>query len=714
VVAALLTGTVNASSTIAEPVARTGEPAAVTATEPSHTDDGRRQVAGRKRDAERVTTGLEVTIEQLSPSSLVPSEPLTVSGTVTNLDPQVWQDLQVFLVIDPTPSTTAEELDAVLASPPTSYSGDRICCNEDWYAEIGSLAPGASTSYTVSVPFSQLALDAGPSGAYTVSVHVLGERGQQGRLPGADGRARILVPFLSDQDEPVGLAVVIPLHYPLERAVDGTYTDVDDLVDSISLGGMLRNRLDLVAGAETGQATLLVDPALLDALQDISVDRFGPGVRVDPGEESQDTAEANSDAAAASEFLDRLKLAAARSDVLVEPYGQADLTAVTQRPQYRLARTVRQVGRRALAAAGITGEPVLRATEQLYPSALSKIAHNRLVLVGSDQVNGWSTTDGPRARLPNEERAPVPIAVADSSLQLGGPSPGPSDGPLQVRQRLLAEAALLSVAPTSPGLVFLPSDDWDPGPGTVGAELFESLNTSWIYSSSVLSLAARGLPTRVTPVTFELAAPPLPPSVLTAAVSLRRHAQVYSAVTGPQTPVLPYYHEATALALSTQLRDDPLTAERLALETRETIDSQLDRITVEGAEFVTLSSDTGFFPITLTNGLDHPVVVGAVIEDDEGILTVDDIEPQQLAANTSIQVTVPVQAGDVGVTRVSARLVTENGRRFGPPAAFQVRSSVVGEIIWYVLGAFGVIFVLLVVRRIVHRRRPGPEPGLAP
>jgi len=47
--------------------------------------------------------------------------------------------------------------------------------------------------------------------------------------------------------------------------------------------------------------------------------------------------------------------------------------------------------------------------------------------------------------------------------------------------------------------------------------------------------------------------------------------------------------------------------------------------------------------------------------------------------------------------------VAPNGRTFGRPATFNLRSSVVGAVIWIAFGAGGLFLVLLVVRRLGRR-----------
>jgi hypothetical protein len=457
----------------------------------------------------------------------------------------------------------------------------------------------------------------------------------------------------------------------------------------------------------------MVDPALIDALSDIAAGRAGPPVPGADGRERAEETDSTADTAdkvAAEEFLRRLELAATRSNVLVEPYGQADLTALEERPRLRLRRTVERVEERALEDFALPGESVIQPAGELVPTALDRIARRRLVLVSSDQVARWTAGDGPRGLLPDEEGGQVPVLVADAALESGGPAPGPSNGSLQLRQRMLAEAALQSVAGDPPGLLFLPSEDWDPGPGTLGAGLFDQLDTPWTYPASLPSLDGSGARARIRAANVRGAAPPLPPYVLRTTAALRRRAKIYESVTGTRDTLVPYYEQAAALALSSRLRSEPENARSLALDSRAAIDAQLDLITVEGPEFVTLSSDAGFFPITLTNGLDHPVTVGAVIADDDGLLTVVEVEPQLLEPRSQVTLTVSVEAPSVGVTTVKVRLVTESGLRFGDRAAFPLRSSMVGTVIWYAMGAVGAFILLLVVRRIGRRLRHGARP----
>ena len=129
------------------------------------------------------------------------------------------------------------------------------------------------------------------------------------------------------------------------------------------------------------------------------------------------------------------------------------------------------------------------------------------------------------------------------------------------------------------------------------------------------------------------------------------------------------------------------------------LDNQIGRVRIEAPEFVTLSSSSGRFPLTITNNLDWPIRVGVRLKANDAIKIQQD-EPIEVEPRQSTTVNVQVHAEDVGVTEVTARLTTPKGRPFGEPVTFKMRSSVVGTVIWIALGAAGAIIVLAVGRRV--------------
>ncbi|MDQ3629178.1 MAG: DUF6049 family protein [Actinomycetota bacterium] len=680
-------------------------------------------VTDREVGREPVSSGLDVTMESLSPSQLQPGSPVQVTGTITDVEGKKWTNLKVYLVLDQVPVATPEALDTVLASEPDQVSGERIV-RPGTFLELGDLEAGASLPYSLEVPFGALGLDAAPAGVYTVGIHVLADVDRV-----TAGRARTLVPLVppSTQTPPVDLTVLLPLRTPLVREPDGTYADLDGVLEQVAPGGRMHNLLGLAATAQSGQAAVLLDPALVDLLIAVVDDDFSPlegpektGAEADPDLQTPVNGVVSSaQRGNAAQFLADLRTVTSTVDLLVEPYGAADITAVRELGSRSLKRSITRMGALALQRAGLDAEPVLLPVGDLAPDLLAQLARRRSLVLGSEQVRAWNVTEGAgtwlRVGNATTRRGAAPVVVVDETLTEGGPEPGITDSLLQIRQRLLSETAVLAFVaaasddqPAAPGLVYLADAEWDPGVGLAGSDLFDGLDTSWISSASLAAQLpgaeeeGRARPANVdAPGSQDAANVSLP--VVQAARGIRRQATLVQSLVGSESRLLRWYDRAAALTVSSHQRADPAAA----VERADTVSAQLDRllgeVAVEGPEFVTLSSNSGSFPITVTNNLPRPITVGLSLNDSANALQFDPVPLETIDAGDSAQLTLEVGAPDLGVTAVSATLMAPNGRTFGTPAAFNLRGSVVGAVIWVAFGAGGLFLVLLVVRRLGRR-----------
>ena len=158
---------------------------------------------------------LQVTIDDLAPATLPRRGPIRVSGTVTNVDAEVWRAVNLYSFVSDTPMTTAAELVEAAASDPLLPVGERII-DPGPYLTIAELAPGESATYSFEVPRRRIAAVAtgvatGVAGVYWFGVHALGE-GPEGRVEGADGRARTFLPLVPPRlRRTVDTALVIPI-----------------------------------------------------------------------------------------------------------------------------------------------------------------------------------------------------------------------------------------------------------------------------------------------------------------------------------------------------------------------------------------------------------------------------------------------------------------------------------------------------------------------
>jgi len=711
--------------------------------------------------------GLAVEITSLSPSALQPGEPLELTGTVTNDDVHGWRELNAYLVISPEPVTTSGALARVAASPAETYISDRIT-NLRRFDSLGPLPTGESTGFRLQLPYRALPISGG-EGIYTVGVQVLATDVDESRQ--LEARARTFLPLVdATRAEPparVDLGLVWPLRAPVLRRSDGVYLHGDDLRQSMATGGQLRRLTDLAVSADVPLSTV-ADPALLDAAQDFAEGRYGPPVRsAGPGdegtEEPPDTDAAGPEAAgddgettgtdgavmptvtspAAREWMaDVTSLVAGRSGWLTR-YGEPDEATVATGPPRLEAAVTRATDATAedliTGVPGIAALPVDGVVQQAALAAVAREEGHRLAIVSPQQLDGWRAAQGAALSVATSDGV-APVLVADPDLSAGGPATDDPQSALQMRQRLLAETLLLSLAAGARGdettsAVFMPPSDWNPGISWPAAGFFSGLRTPWLHPTPVRQLLRRAADfggTVLEPDEVPLpgtadrdegadegaddnADPTLDPllalDLTTASAQLVRRSRTLVRLLRGDPDLARWYDGSAALGMSSYARDD---GERRLGVTRHTVSDlgrQLDQVSIEGPPFVTLSSSRGRFGVTITNNLDRPVTVGVRVAAGTRGLEFDAGDPVTVGPGERQTVTVDTKVGDNRVSAAQAYLVTRHGERFGEPLKFSLRTSVVGVVIWAVLAVAGLILVVAIIRRIVRRVRGDDSPA---
>jgi len=135
---------------------------------------------------------------------------------------------------------------------------------------------------------------------------------------------------------------------------------------------------------------------------------------------------------------------------------------------------------------------------------------------------------------------------------------------------------------------------------------------------------------------------------------------------------------------------------------------------VRGPSFVTMSSETGRFPITIVNGLDEPVTVGLRTSVSGGSLDVVTPDPVELPAGGRQAMRIEATSSGIGIHQVTIEPVTSSGKILGEGATLSVRSSKVGLIVWVIMAVgAGILFIAIAIRltrrigRYLRRRRSG-------
>ncbi len=705
---------------------------------------------------------LQVSIDRLSPTALEQGDVVRVNGTITNVDESAWRSINAFLVMSAGPLTTAQEVQDAADSPDTSYFGDRVV-NDGTFASIGGLAPGESADYTVEVPYRALGIS-GASGVYQLGIQVIGTDENGFRSTTATGRARTFLPSVDDQNAAqVHTSVLWPLLSRVRRLAGGTVADPDRLVRLCGAGGRLRTMLDMARANADAPMTLVVDPGLLDELGKIARGTGSATDGSDDAEEDASTEETDADDSAANVAAlgsdSQPEIAGALADyVRAEPtegesmqqrtarvwlrdliglandvpvwatgYAQPDLAALPTRGSRDRSSEPLSVARadRLRAASDRATEAALRSldltarrvwwppAELADEEALTRAAAQAdASVVSSTLLPQWTSSSPSTLRVATAD-GESRVVVDNESYLDGGPGPGNPNSALQVRQRIAAETALQSMSLSAQGrrsgsATVVLGRSWDPGSQWSGAAFARAFGTSWTRHSTLeQQLAGRTGTYQASAIAAEPVAAPLPSTITRQAGALDRRSRVLGELLrGAEATdaATLFYDEVTAMAISQQWRTKLGGAERFVQDSVRALATSLSSVSVEIPPYVTLTSDSGSFGVTINNRIDQAITVGVIFDSARGQLTLPDLEPISIGAGESRTVLVDASIPELAAELVTARLVTTEKNEFGRAATFTVRTSPLGVAIWIALGA-GAGFVLLVVARRSWRQR---------
>lgn len=664
---------------------------------------------------------LAVTIDAMTPVALGAGDTLTVSGRVSNPSSQAWSRLRVHLVMPSVPLTDPAAVDAALAEPTAATTGTRLT-SPGVVVEAGDLQPGDTTTFELEVPATELPTTS--AGVYPVGVHVLatGEDGSRSR--DAVGRAYTVVPYVADDPTaPTQVSMVWPFVAPIQRDARNRYVGAPTLVKSVSPGGRLRRMLDLARADESSPSTVLIDPALLDALRDIANDSYGPGRDNAPGGSAAyaptPVADESTGSGRVQAFLSELVDYARRHTVWALPFGRPDSAALTRRTAGDDGATVVAAARSATAATlaqfdltarivswspnGITNATRINGARQLGATGF---------LVSPDVLPGWTPTDS-TALQASVAATPADLVVVDPTL---APEASGSNPTLALRQRVASRATLAALGQGSRHLVVVPSASFDPGSEWARARFPTLFDPAWV--SPVAAEAQLGGNAAAWEGRVRLPAKanqrPIDRDQVAASARIVDTGGVVSEILGDNERRDVFYQQSASLASSQDWRSARTRGVKHADDQAASVDRILDRVSVSTSSFVTLSGSSGRFPVTITNELSAPVTVGVHFTADDRSARIEDIEPQQIPAGQSVTLTVSADVGQATTTTFVATLATAEGSLFGDGAAFTLRSSVVGRIIWIFFGFALLLVVVAIARRVVKSRAAASaedEPG---
>lgn len=666
--------------------------------------------AGAVAHAEETTepSPLTVTLTRLTPSTIPKKGRVVLAGTVRNDSAETWTAINVHPFLSSRPMTDRDQLAAAVASDPTVEVGTRLTAPGQ-FAPIGDLAPGQGTSFRISLAVKDLPLAGRLPGVYWIGVLALGEH-PAGREVG--GRARTFIPLVADNTPTSRVALVVPLRERVRRDRVGHLLDTTAWSTLLGDDGRLERIAALLNTAGGLPATMLVDPAVIDAVGSLAANNPPLSLGEERGEPTESPSESPgaspSGSPAASRSVDRLgpvdrshatrwlaQVNSASTWLRVLGLGYADPdTAALARRRPQFVDLAARESATAFKRLGIDAQPaVAPMSGWLDDPALAAIPADTTVLV--------SDHSAPRTRTQWRTPEHQDLVFTDEQASSGGPGPGDPLSALAVRQRILADAALRSLEGSrSPMVVELPAD-WDPGPDWQGADFFAGLNLPWLDlvqldkapDSTPLFDAALGYPG--TERRAEIGMPNV-----SAARSLVGTASILDQVLRSTNDVRHTLNGIALEAVSLNARRDRNRARSQVLDTNTAMRSRLAGVSVVGTDFVTLSGGTGTLLVTLVNQLDQPITVGIKTHVSGTGVRIAVPKMVELAPGQRTVLPLHARASSIGIHDVTISPVTADGTEFGTPLTLSLRTSQVGQLIWAVMAGGGGLLAVMILRRI--------------
>lgn len=482
---------------------------------------------------------LKVTLDRLTPSALtaagfavdladVPRRQRTIvaTGEIRNRTDEEWRDLSVYPLVSTDPFSTAEELEAALATDPRAEVGGRLL-TPGLYQDLGDLAPGESTPYRLRIPVDQLPVTGAP-GVYWFGVHVLATEADGDRIEGADGRVRTFLPLVPRNTSPVPVSLGLQFRQPTQRTATGELASARRWARELGPEGRLNRLVGLGGSASAWPLSWIVDPAVLEAAR--SVEAGNPGLTPDPedplagtpdqgdsgsagpadepdpdqtggenadddgADQTEDAAELTEQQSAAADWLEAFVAEATRHPLFTIPYGDLDVAAVVRAGSPALVGQAYDVAEDELDRHGLQGSRVLAPLRgTVSPESFEALGPEVPVILDREaQAENDPVTDPATGQSGDLDSEPVRertdggvVVLTDPTLVQGGPLPGPRLRALPLRQRLLAQVAVEALSAEAsdtapaPQVALLPRR-WDPGPTWEESRFFAGLDQPWV------------------------------------------------------------------------------------------------------------------------------------------------------------------------------------------------------------------------------------------
>ncbi|TDC74609.1 hypothetical protein E1283_15195 [Streptomyces hainanensis] len=666
-----------------------------------------------------------VSITDVDPVLPTADGDVTISGTITNEGDSAIVDSSV-AARQGVPLGNRSAVDDAMSRTGFDSAVDGLIVR-DHGQDIGEIAPGMSSTFSLEVPVSELAL--GEDGVYQLGVTLIGQT-ETARWDDNLGIGRTLLSWQPDGQDgsaaQTGLTVMWPLisgtHLTAQTGSDAVQTPVfrdDTLLDEISPGGRLYEMVSL--GADL-PVTWVIDPDLL-----ASVDAMLEQYQV-PGDNGELVNGTGQDEARA--FLSELQEAVTGDEVVALPFADPDLASLAHRG-VDVQGALGQL-RTATDTAAITIETVLNTEIRVnnrvaWPvnGAIDPDIVSVATSAGANQVIARSDSLRNGDSLPYTTTAARPIGggttavVADARLSTLFEGDMSSTGRASLAgQALLAQTlAIHQQEPTLERSIVMAPQRM---PTADQAEAMASALTTlrdeagWVRFMD-LSEAAAAEPDpaanqRVPSADAypqELRDQELPTSAFQSMRETKRTLDDFTVILSEPDRVTVPFGNAIHREMSTSWRGTHQSAADFRSRVLGEITGLTEQVHLIPKADITLSGRSATIPVTVQNNL---------VQDVQGLelrlqssrrlgLEISEAQAVLIGSGHSQSVKFSTTANANGPVSLTAQLYTADGQRYGEPMQFQVDvTSITPQVMMVIAGGL-LLVVLAGIRMYTQRKR---------
>ncbi|MFJ8040131.1 DUF6049 family protein [Kitasatospora sp. NPDC096147] len=675
-----------------------------------------------------------VSLDSVTPRAVTPQDRVTVTGRITNGGPAPIKDVEAGLRTARSIGNRST-IDAVTRrnDPQQFADGTSITAGRE---KTGTLAPGESRAFTVSLPVADLKPSRG--GLLELAVDAIG-RTQDDDEARPLGIGRTFLPYTTEPNtHPTQLAVVWPItHAPALVAQSmGTENDQtavlrdDSLATELAPGGRLYQLVQ--TGKDLAGLTWVIDPDLLDTVlamtRGYQVQK--PGTAGESAKPENTVAGAGRDAATEWLKLLRTAVGTAGSQVVSLPYADPDLASIAHNGEglsgmdtaLRKAQTAGEVtteGRLSVNISSNVSWPYQGQLDQQV-AALARSTGNSLVL-----ANGRSLPDDrldytPNAARPigNGQTAVVADATVSELFQQDLSTPQAQNATIQ---RFLAETMVINhQRPDTRTLLVLPPRNLGTAAAdTLAKSVAAAQQGGWAKLVGLAAVAnAPADPNANSAVPspgqypHQLRAGELSTETLAQVMGIQgKLDQLLFILTQPQKVRGPF-NAAMVRSMSTEWRDQGPAGSTYRAGVQNYLDNLIGAVKLTPKSTVTLAGDNGIVLVSMKNDLNQAVgnLRIRLTSSQPNRVFVSRPEPVVVEAVTSRTLRFNAKAKSNGPVPMTAQLETTNGRPYGEPMAFTVEVTSVTSGVLYVIGGGVLLMLLAGVRFTLQRRKRADEP----